>query len=302
MNRASAGPQRAFTLIELLVVVAIIALLISILLPALRDAREQAKVAKCLSNFRNLNVAATAYFHDHNDQFPFLVTHGVGWMGICSWAYGGKTSSDYWKTDHGGVFFISAQQRPFNAYLLSAPIDPDVYEGDKIAHRSEVPVLKCPADRESIIRNWQSGGGLVPISSYDDIGTSYRYNLFALIDVDWNGNRDPWFPPGTWGERGQLLVRQVLMKHASTYAMFMEEPMIHGVNNRVPVVGLHGRLNRHPVGFLDGHATYMTADTRAYCGPDWAGINPEWVKQYGYTPRPAHYWDWVRKNCNPPRQ
>lgn len=302
MKRASAGPRQAFTLIELLVVVAIIALLISILLPALRDAREQAKVAKCLANFRNLNVAATSYFNDHHDEFPFLVTHGVGWMGICSWAYGGKTSSDWWKTDHGGVFFIKAEQRPFNPYLLSGPIEPDVYEGDKIVHRGDVPVLKCPTDRESIIRNWQSGSGVVPISSYDDIGTSYRYNLFALIDVDWNGNRDPWFPPGTWGERGRLLVRQVLIKHASTYTMFMEEPMIHGINHRVPVVGLHGRLNKHPVGFLDGHSEYVTADTRGYCGSDWVGINPEWVKLFGYTPRPAHYWDWIRKNCNPPRQ
>ncbi|HOW17547.1 MAG TPA: type II secretion system protein [Phycisphaerae bacterium] len=53
--------SRAFTLIELLVVVAIIALLVSILLPSLATAREQAKTAVCLSRLKNLGNAEKAY-------------------------------------------------------------------------------------------------------------------------------------------------------------------------------------------------------------------------------------------------
>lgn len=66
-----------FTLVELLVVVSIIALLISILLPALRNAREQAKSLKCLAHARGLAQAAIAFANDHNDRFQ-LVADAVG--------------------------------------------------------------------------------------------------------------------------------------------------------------------------------------------------------------------------------
>jgi len=58
-------PSRAFTLIELLVVVAIIAILAALLLPALQSAKESARAAKCLSNLKQLGIAATVYTDDH---------------------------------------------------------------------------------------------------------------------------------------------------------------------------------------------------------------------------------------------
>ena len=59
-----------FTLIELLVVVAIIALLIAILLPSLGKAREKAKLTKCLSNLRQIGLAAFMYQGENNGFFP----------------------------------------------------------------------------------------------------------------------------------------------------------------------------------------------------------------------------------------
>lgn len=62
--------KRAFTLIELLVVIGVLAALMGLLLPTLNVAREQARSTQCLSNLRQMSVAATSYVTSNRGFFP----------------------------------------------------------------------------------------------------------------------------------------------------------------------------------------------------------------------------------------
>ena len=108
-----------FTLVELLVVIAIIAILIAWLLPALRQAREQARLVGCLSNEKQLGAAIAIYVGDNEGYFPvpplntYFHPNGVDvawtWM---SQFIGGD--------DIGGwpvVHFVPAEVRPLARYI-----------------------------------------------------------------------------------------------------------------------------------------------------------------------------------------
>jgi prepilin-type N-terminal cleavage/methylation domain-containing protein/prepilin-type processing-associated H-X9-DG protein len=102
--------RRAFTLVELLVVVSIIALLIAILLPSLKRAREVAKATACMSNLRSLGLAVQQYATANGGH---LITAGLAhggsvdeqaaWINTLQADYGNKLvarcpadQSEYW--------------------------------------------------------------------------------------------------------------------------------------------------------------------------------------------------------------
>ncbi len=242
-------PRRpGFTLIELMVVISIIALLMAILLPSLGQAREQARKVVCLSNLHQLANAIEGYVQDNN-AYPLWLLRGDGnQAGMCSWAWGGKTTSiDPWQSESNGIFYIPAEKRPVNRFVGASTFsEPEPITDDR--DRSELKVFQCPSDNKSRQALWEKGG-LTNRPAYEDVGTSYQLNWH------WFEQARRLAPTGQKQiEFGQDLFDQRSMHGASRFLLLMEDSLDRGIASRIETLGLHRKWATHNVLMLDGHA------------------------------------------------
>jgi len=116
MRRRSLG----FTLIELLVVITIIALLIAMLLPAIKQARESARITICASNQKQLGLSVVLYAGDHEDLLPPVRTHVDDISPVSIYIANNNTGGPGW-TGLGLLYPAGYVLQPLTYYCPSTP-------------------------------------------------------------------------------------------------------------------------------------------------------------------------------------
>jgi len=117
MSQFTRISRRGFTLVELLVVIGIIALLISMLLPALNKVRAQARVVQCMSNQRQVAMGVLMFANDHGGYAPGLSRYSgaFNWDGTRD-----GTGVAQWRSTGGADWSNGSPSRPDSAIPDSA--------------------------------------------------------------------------------------------------------------------------------------------------------------------------------------
>ncbi|MGN6626472.1 MAG: type II secretion system protein [Tepidisphaeraceae bacterium] len=182
MSRFS-SKAKAFTLVELLVVIGIIALLISILLPALTKARGAAASVKCMANMRSIMQGMQMYASQNHDWIPGAYTSGQYLL----------SQNDTYSTPHGpygeancpDLLAITDWMSPIAA-TLGTKFNRGPALADRIERYQQLVVngmFRCPSNSGDLLStHYGSGGdmGTLPMPSY------FEAQMFTFVHTNSN--------------------------------------------------------------------------------------------------------------------
>lgn len=260
-----------FTLIELLVVVAIIALLISILLPSLAAARDQGKKAVCGSNLGNISRALYSYATEDSKELiipvhrymvnnPGAFWNGTEWIWrtVMPHTWGGRTATTGFPTGAGNPLTLltndslpwAARTKPLNKYVLGS-----VNQSDS----KKMEMYHCPSDEgypdDPRIRDNTTAAAKIPM--YDLVGNSYRANMGGMVALA--GGQGSYAGGYTVGPHAHRLSTLSSLSDL----LMISDPMVYEmfpINLQSPenrqaryFMGWHKKLGADNALFADGH-------------------------------------------------
>jgi prepilin-type N-terminal cleavage/methylation domain-containing protein/prepilin-type processing-associated H-X9-DG protein len=257
--------RRGFTLIELLVVIAIIAILASLLLPALVSARAKAWRIQCASQQKQLGVGFNLFATDHEDRFP------PAGYGIAGNNYGQLSWDSY-----------------IHRYIGGNGSDADLITG--LTSLGACPkLLKCPGDRVQIMAVWADYGQRRTYAMNSvgaNWGTEYQvdtkkqtYPLPTIshgIGIYWQDAGLPGTGLPDWEAKGYKTT--VVQDNAGTILLVEEPNFQNVVGNIWPCISIG------PLGSGDLYQTDSSPGSHNY-GNDEYGIHS---KRFNYLFHDGH--------------
>ncbi|HEY2760136.1 MAG TPA: type II secretion system protein [Pirellulales bacterium] len=236
MARHDDRRRTGFTLVELLVVIGIIALLISVLLPALARAREQANATKCVSNLRQLGIGMVLYLNDNKQWFW---TKDLACRNMASGTPGAAVT-------RSSVYSWTGQPTPFNLTTRDMTTElryVNKYLSKNLTYNSEFPLAHCPTD----------------IQGFEDWSSSYMCNMSFGTSAA---------PKYTIATANGISIRSTKIRNSSEFVVGGENPVF------IPIGGDDGTVfykyyhykNRQQfnVLFMDGHASSISIPAAWY--------------------------------------
>jgi prepilin-type N-terminal cleavage/methylation domain-containing protein/prepilin-type processing-associated H-X9-DG protein len=195
----NAGRRRGFTLIELLVVIAIIAILAAILFPVFAQARDSARQSACLSNTKQVALAAMMYAQDYDETFPRFDNNGSNYYSECYYHPAANCDTPDW----GDLTLSQKGLKDSETVMFFGALQPYI-------KNEQVGI--CPSIGAT---NWASAAahssdtGIIFGGPYDKAKENLYYNSLGqmavnIFVIDWNGYWDTSFNMRGTAARGRL--------------------------------------------------------------------------------------------------
>ncbi|MBI5863674.1 MAG: prepilin-type N-terminal cleavage/methylation domain-containing protein [Planctomycetes bacterium] len=279
--------RSGFTLIELLVVVAIIALLISILLPSLQGAREQGKRAKCLANMKSIAQGSVAYATEDKKelvapihQMAVSTLHSQGFTGTVTpqdpaeqypapfmamrlaipTSFGGRTPQVKIPTSGGGgvTVMMDPEEQPGGSdrwLAKTRPLNKYVMGSNEQSDNKNMEMYRCPADtgypQHRFMRDCPVEATDIP--TYDMLGNSYRINVAGYFWISGSSGVGQ-FSIGVWGKQLSKLSDTGKVAMYCEPIFYNASRVLGPVQNAPDIVGWHKAVMKDNVAYADGSA------------------------------------------------